>query len=39
MNFKNMPEYDLAFGYPLALALMLGADLLLYFWFKKIHWL
>ena len=39
MNFKNMPEYDLVWGYPFALGLMLGLDLALYFWFKKIRWL
>ena len=39
MNFKNMPEYDMAYGYPLALAAMVGLDVLLYFWFKKIRWL
>src|SRR5262249_21824012 len=39
MNFKNMPEYDLSYGYPFALALMVGVDLLLYFWFRKIRWL
>ena len=39
MNFKNMPEYDLAYGYPLSLALMIGADIALFFWFKRIHWL
>src|ERR1051326_47353 len=27
MNFKNMPEYDLTYGYPIALALMIGTDL------------
>ena len=39
MNFKNMPEYEWAFGYPIALGVMLGFDLVLYFWFKKIRWL
>ncbi|HZI83632.1 MAG TPA: CorA family divalent cation transporter, partial [Casimicrobiaceae bacterium] len=39
MNFKNMPEYDLAYGYPLSLALMIGADIALFFWFKRIRWL
>jgi magnesium transporter len=39
MNFKNMPEYDLAYGYPIALALMIGIDFVLYLWFRKIHWL
>ena len=39
MNFKGMPEYDWALGYLYALALMVGLDLALYFWFKKIRWL
>lgn len=39
MNFKNMPEYDWALGYLYALTLMVGLDLALYFWFKKIRWL
>ncbi|HEX7271797.1 MAG TPA: magnesium/cobalt transporter CorA [Casimicrobiaceae bacterium] len=39
MNFKNMPEYDFAYGYPIALAAMLAIDLLLYLWFRKISWL
>jgi len=39
MNFKNMPEYELEYGYPIALGAMFLFDLLLYFWFKKIRWL
>jgi magnesium transporter len=39
MNFKNMPEYEWAYGYYVALASMVGLDFLLYLWFKKIHWL
>jgi magnesium transporter len=39
MNFKNMPEYDLQYGYPLSVATMVVIDLILYFWFKKIRWL
>jgi magnesium transporter len=39
MNFKNMPEYDLTYGYPLSLAIMVGIDLGLYLWFRKIKWL
>jgi magnesium transporter len=39
MNFKNMPEYDWYFGYPLALGFMVGVDFLLYLWFKRIRWL
>ncbi len=39
MNFKNMPEYDLIYGYPVALAAMVALDVALYLWFKKISWL
>jgi magnesium transporter len=39
MNFKFVPEYDWLLGYPLAIALMVGVDALLYVWFRKIRWL
>jgi magnesium transporter len=39
MNFKNMPELDWSFGYPLALAVMLIGDVWLYLNFKKVKWL
>ena len=39
MNFKNMPEYEFEYGYPIALGAMFIFDVLLYFWFKKIRWL
>jgi magnesium transporter len=39
MNFKYMPEYDLLFGYPIAIGVMIAIDVALYFWFKKIRWL
>jgi magnesium transporter len=39
MNFKNIPEYDFQYGYPLAIGAMFGIDLILYLWFKKIRWL
>ena len=39
MNFKNMPELDWVFGYPLAVALMVVVDIWLYVRFKKSHWL
>jgi magnesium transporter len=39
MNFKNMPEYDLPYGYPICIAVMLALDVFLYLWFKKIKWL
>jgi magnesium transporter len=39
MNFKNMPELDWFFGYPLALFLMFGIDGLLFLKFRKTGWL
>jgi magnesium transporter len=39
MNFKNIPELDWAFGYPLSLLLMAGVDVYLYYHFRKLKWL
>ena len=39
MNFENMPELQWAFGYPLAIAVMIAADAYLYYHFKKLKWL
>ncbi|HEX8011961.1 MAG TPA: magnesium/cobalt transporter CorA [Casimicrobiaceae bacterium] len=39
MNFKNIPEYDWQYGYPLAMAVMVAIDVGLYLWFKRIRWL
>lgn len=39
MNFKYMPELDWIWGYPFALGLMVGVDVVLYFWFRRIGWL
>jgi magnesium transporter len=39
MNFKNMPEYDFPYAYPICIAMMLALDVGLYLWFKKIKWL
>jgi magnesium transporter len=39
MNFKNMPELDWKYGYPLALALMLIAAVVPYYLFKWKKWL
>jgi magnesium transporter len=39
MNFKHMPELEWEWGYPLAMMGMIGIDVWLYFWFKKIRWL
>lgn len=39
MNFTYMPETQLKYGYPVVLALMLGASLALYRWFRRNGWL
>ena len=39
MNFDHMPELHWAYGYPLALCLMVGVSLCLYFAFKRRGWL
>ena len=39
MNFKLMPELDWAYGYPLAIALMVLAAVLPYLYFKWRKWL
>jgi len=39
MNFKAMPELEWAYGYLFSLGLMVGADIGLYAWFRKIRWL
>jgi magnesium transporter len=39
MNFDHMPELQWTFGYPLAIAAMVGADVFLYFHFKRLKWL
>ena len=39
MNFKNMPELDLPWGYPLALFMMFAAAVIPYLYFKKKGWL
>ena len=39
MNFRHMPELDWAYGYPLALLLMLCAAVLPYAIFKWMKWL
>jgi magnesium transporter len=39
MNFTHMPELDSRWGYPMALALMLVAVIVLYRFFKRIKWL
>ena len=39
MNFKNMPELEWVWGYPLSVAIMVVLDFWLYIQFKKIKWL
>jgi magnesium transporter len=39
MNFENMPELKWAYGYPMALSLIVGAAGLLYWRFKRVGWL
>ena len=39
MNFKNMPELEQPWGYPMALLLMFFAALVPYLYFKKKGWL
>jgi magnesium transporter len=39
MNFKNMPELDWYYGYPVALSLMATTCLLLYRRFRRAGWL
>jgi magnesium transporter len=39
MNFKNMPELNWEFGYPMAIVLMLIAAILPYWFFKWKKWL
>src|SRR5262245_23441049 len=39
MNFKHMPELDWTLGYPVAIALMVLAAALPYFFFKWKKWL
>jgi magnesium transporter len=39
MNFKNMPELEWTWGYPVSVAIMVAIDIWLYFQFKKTKWL
>jgi magnesium transporter len=39
MNFKQMPELEWVFGYPFALALMVGGSIGLWWFFRRIRWL
>ncbi|MEO8007430.1 MAG: magnesium/cobalt transporter CorA [Betaproteobacteria bacterium] len=39
MNFKNIPELDWAYGYPLAISVMATIDFYLFYRFRKSKWL
>lgn len=39
MNFRNMPELDWVFGYPLAVGIMAAIDCYLFYRFRKSGWL
>jgi magnesium transporter len=39
MNFEHMPELRLTYGYPLALLAMVCVVMVLYRFFKRLHWL
>ena len=39
MNFSNMPELTWRYGYPLAIGLMVMVSLVLWFLFRRQHWL
>ena len=39
MNFKNMPELEWTWGYPLAMLVMVVLDVALYFQFRRVRWL
>jgi magnesium transporter len=39
MNFDIMPELHWAWGYPMALGLMVASAAVLYWWFKRSDWI
>jgi magnesium transporter len=39
MNFKNMPELDSKWGYPIALGIMASVAVSMIVWFRKKRWL
>jgi magnesium transporter len=39
MNFKNMPELDWEFGYPMAVCLMVLSAVLPFLYFRSRKWL
>jgi len=38
MNFKNMPELEMQYGYELAIGIMLVSTAITWWWFKKKKW-
>jgi magnesium transporter len=39
MNFKQMPELEWDYGYPMAVAIMFAVDIFLFFKFRRAGWL
>ncbi len=39
INFEHMPELQWRYGYPLAIAAMVAAGIVLYVIFRRRHWL
>jgi magnesium transporter len=39
MNFEHMPELKWVFGYPLALGMMVGIDVYIFYRFRKAGWI
>jgi magnesium transporter len=39
MNFQEMPETKLEYGYPLVVGVMFTMCAALYAWFRKVKWL
>ena len=39
MNFKDMPEYDLPYAYPVAAAVSILSTIALIIWLRRKHWL
>ena len=39
MNFEQMPELKWAYGYPMAIGLMVAIDLYLWYRFRKAGWM
>ena len=39
MNFKQMPELEWAFGYPMALSLIVLSAVIPFVWFRRKGWM